>query len=207
MEEGIIRTMAEKLENCDKTLTKALGTTEVETLCRKAVQGCNVKFMGVGAAHSLPKLSTLVKERKKACCFVANTQTKEKKGEHWVAFYFPPCGQGGRKPFMFDSYARTPRQLGHPDWEQYMTSAALGRDGGDGEWNRQMDIVQNTYTSVCGVLCAYYLWHAVRGEEAFKRKKIVKMEKTKVFLNNMHVCKNGTNKCWEWNWNLSCFHL
>lgn len=187
----------------DKTTTsileKALGTGEVDTLCRKAVANCQprVKFLGVGAAHSLPKMSLLVEEKKMPCCFVANTQTKEKDGEHWVAFYFPPGGGGGRgegegirRPFMFDSYGRAPKGLGHPDWAEYMTTAALKRkqkeDPEDGVlWDRQHHIVQRSDSSVCGVLCAYFLWHAVRGMDPFPKAGIVPASKLRSFVEHI----------------------
>lgn len=170
-------------------LRKALGTGEVDALCRKALYGVKggVKFLGVGAAHSLPKISTLAKERGRSCCFVANTQTKEKDGEHWVAFYFPPAGRG--TPFIFDSYARTPKDMGHPDWAQYMTIATSERGGGD-RWDRQHRVVQDQDSSLCGVLCAYYLWHVVRHLNPFPHgSRVVPLCKLKSFVSHIKDLK------------------
>ena len=170
-------------------LKTALGTRDVENLCKKAVRGGGggggenrVDFLGVGAAHSLPKMDRVIQHKDRTCCFVANTQTKEKDGEHWVAFYFPPKGKGG-VPFMFDSYARTPKAMGHADWKEYMKTASKQR-GGKGKWRRQHRVVQGMNSSVCGVLCAYYLYHAVRGQMAFPvGENIVPLSKLTSFLN------------------------
>lgn len=177
-------------------LNKALGTGEVDTLCRKAISGTKVKFLGVGSAHSLPKIALLVQERQHPCCFVANTQTKEKDGEHWVAFYFPASSDRSKVPFLFDSYARSPKDMGHADWADYMDTAALMRSRrGRGSpsalpdkqplWDRQRHVVQNHESSVCGVLCAYYLWHVCRGLSPFPRPGIVSLSKLKSFVSHI----------------------
>ena len=144
------------------SINKALTTTEVHHLCTRAIRGCSsVSFLGVFAAHSIPGVSELgsAKLRDKRVFFVCNTHTRDKGGEHWVVFYFSP----NERPFLFDSFGRSPRQMGHSDWSDYMTAVSKVRNGGNGEWNRQRRPVQCKNTSVCGVLCAFYIWYKCRG--------------------------------------------
>lgn len=181
-----------KTKFASKILTEALKTDEVESICRMALRGTDAKFLGVGAAHSLPTIDLLEGLKHKPCCFVANTQTKEKTGEHWVAFFFP-AAQEKRKPFLFDSFARSTSQMGHPDWDEYMKSAAYRRNGAPGKWKRQRFVVQDDKSSVCGVLCAWFLWNSVRDYNPFPNSAIVPRQKLKAFINHL-ADPNQTNK-------------
>jgi len=103
--------------------------------------------MGVVPAHELP-----VPPDHFPAAFVANTHTKEKPGEHWVVFYWFKDGS----MFLFDSFARTPEEMGHPDWRDYLNAAS-------NMWNRQECVMQDESTSVCGLLCALYIAFTARG--------------------------------------------
>ena len=148
-----------------------ITTDDVNALCKKALQGTGVKFLGVVPAHELPPFSSLRENSKRPMAFVANTHTKDRPGEHWVAFWLPKTGTG--KPFMFDSFARSPEEMGHPDWRQWLNAVTwllhstpvvriLHADIESTSWGRQKTVVQDESSDLCGPLCAFYLAHVSR---------------------------------------------
>ena len=145
-----------------------MSTQETDSLCRAAL-GKGVKYLGVRSAHQLPSCKEL-EGCKRPVCFVVNTHTKDRPGEHWVAFWLPSKGQGD-VPFLFDSFARTPAQMGHPDWKTWLDGVCnlyydrpiqrkLSRPA---IWKRQRTVVQDKSSDYCGVLCAFFLQHMCTG--------------------------------------------
>lgn len=120
-----------------------------------------VKFLGVSAAHQLPQPQD-VKDTDVAHAFVVNTKTKDSAGEHWVLFWLPVKERGAR-PFLFDSFGRTPQEMGHPDWGFWLNQCAHTLYDGANSWERQTTPVQQIDTNICGHLCALFLAHVSRG--------------------------------------------
>ena len=155
-----------------------LTTDQVEALCRKVLRGIGgVKFYGVMGAHQMMDKVPMVPTGHDIA-FVVNTHTKDRGGEHWVAFWLP---RYGGMPFMFDSFARTPEEMGHPDWRTWMNGATYLRLTHEEKlpgakkrrtWQRQKHVVQDDKSSVCGILCAYYLYHVSR-HKSFNYKHII----------------------------------
>ena len=152
-----------------------LTTDQVDALCRKVLKGTNVKFMGVMGAHEMSDKVPLAPTGEDMS-FVCNTHTKDRAGEHWVAFWLPNKGM----PFLFDSFARTPEAMGHPDWRIWMNGASYLRLSPQERikkrktrcWQRQKHVVQDDKSSVCGILCALYLYHVSRNK-SFDYKHVI----------------------------------
>lgn len=167
--------------------TKGLSSKDVDNLCsRVASIFPGVVFLGVTSAHSLPPIETLAQDKHlgKKVFFVANNEVKEESGEHWVCFYFPPAGSRRDKPFLFDSFGRRPEDMGHADWCDYMAAVTMARSSNNSrEWKRQQFEVQQRDTSVCGILCAYYMYLKCLGYRcAFPHKRIVSPQELEEFI-------------------------
>ena len=97
---------------------------------------------GVHPANKLPKLSAL------PSCFIANTDTANKKGSHWIAVFIGADGIGE----YFDTYGRPPRR----NFDTYMKKYCKNVMHNDIR-------VQGPLSSTCGQFCMYYLCNRVRG--------------------------------------------
>lgn len=115
----------------NKVLTKHLGR--------------NV-FKGVFPASQLPPVGDFTGANVDyPFCFVANTDTADKTGQHWVAFYFDKTGMAR----YFDSFGREPC---YRDWLNYLSgNSKLGL------WDYCRAEIQSLDSIACGEYCIYYL--------------------------------------------------
>lgn len=149
-------------------------------MCKRAVRGTRCKYLGTYSAWGGPSTTTWDdKTQKYDTAFVANTKTIEDEGEHWVLFYLP--ADESKKPYMFDSFARNPKEMGRPLWRKYMNTIAYKR--GQPDWNRNHVKMQEHHTQVCGQLCAYVLRLLAHGKSV--PKTIVKENTIIQFLQDM----------------------
>jgi len=149
----------------------ALWSDEIERMGKNLMPpGCPIIWMGVTTAHELPTHEACRKECSQythlrdsggqqdfGVAFIANTDTKEKEGEHWVAFYLPSPFHEGRspnRPRFFDPLGRTPAENGHDDWEMYLSSWSP-----DGQWEGNNVYIQQVGTNCCGQLCLLWLFY------------------------------------------------
>ncbi len=82
---------------------------------------------------------------------IANTDSSDKPGEHWCAFYF--VGDGRAE--FFDSYGRSPSF-----YDSRFTECL--RDNSR-TWSYNTELLQNEISDVCGQFCLYFLIHRLRG--------------------------------------------
>ena len=75
--------------------------------------------------------------------YVINSDTSDKKGEHWVAVYFDK----NRRGEYFDSYGLPPAVLG---LEAYMDRFSL-------DWIYNRKTIQSLFSNVCGHYCLYFI--------------------------------------------------
>ena len=101
-------------------------------------------FVGVFAADTLPNIESC-RQHKKPCAYIANTDTINKPGKHWVALYFP----GKDFPEFFDSYGRPPQS----EFEFFL---------GD-NYFRNNKLVQHPLTSVCAQYCCFFILKKIQG--------------------------------------------
>lgn len=95
-------------------------------------------FAGVYPYDLLP----LNKDVIKPSAFIINTDPHYKRGEHWIAIYFPVHGL----PEVFDSY-------GFP-----IFIPGLNKFIGNGTYHYNKKLIQNTLSSVCGQYCIYFIY-------------------------------------------------
>ena len=79
--------------------------------------------------------------------YVINSDTSDKKGEHWVAVYFDK----NRRGEYFDSYGLPPAVLG---LEAYMDRFSL-------DWIYNRKTIQSLFSNVCGHYCVYLFYFVV----------------------------------------------
>ena len=72
-----------------------MNAVQIEKILRKK---CGEIFLGVFAADEIPR------NFRKPAILVANNESKEYSGEHWIAIYFGDDGKGE----FFDSFGRIP---------------------------------------------------------------------------------------------------
>ena len=115
----------------DRLLTKALGSDI---------------FKGVHPASNLPLVGNNTgKEIHYPFAFIENTDTADKPGAHWVAFYFDINGKG----HYFDSFGKMPM---YRDWQNYIQgNSKLG------EWDYNIANIQPLDSTACGHFCVTYL--------------------------------------------------
>ena len=75
--------------------------------------------------------------------YVINSDTSDKKGEHWVAVYFDK----NRRGEYFDSYGLPPAVLA---LEAYMDHFLL-------DWIYNCKTIQSLFSNVCGHYCVYLI--------------------------------------------------
>ena len=98
------------------------------------------RFIGVFAKDQIPIPNKLTHF---PACFVANTGTSNKKGEHWVAFWL----ETSEHCEFFDSYGFSPLIYGfNVPFTSFNTMS-----------------LQSLKSSVCGHFCIYYLYGRSRG--------------------------------------------
>lgn len=101
-------------------------------------------FLGVFPSNYLP-----MQIPKFPSCFVANVDSSEKPGSHWVAFYLPGPGEME----FFDSYGNSPDFYQGPI-EEYTYRHHV---------TYNPHVIQSHNTAVCGQHCVYYLYSRCRG--------------------------------------------
>jgi hypothetical protein len=101
-------------------------------------------FLGVFACDQLPPSIAY------PCAVVANTDSSDKSGEHWVAFYFDENGVGE----YFDSYGLPPN---NSDLFTFLVNNAMG-------YKCNTIQLQGLGSDVCGQYCIAFLANRCRGE-------------------------------------------
>lgn len=166
---------------------QALSTSEVTRLCERVVEGTKCDYLGTYSAWGGPDVATWAdKTRKCDTAFVANTDTIEDEGTHWVLFYLPQ--DTTKPPYFFDSFGRDPAHMGRPLWRNYLRAIADRRMHGKTAstrpvWERNKVRIQEPHTAVCGQLCGLALYLLSRGLNL--PKKIVQTEIIEDFIRDV----------------------
>jgi hypothetical protein len=141
-------------------------------------------ILGVFPADRLPVTVT-----RYPCGFIANTDSMNKKGKHWCAFYLD---KPGRVEF-FDSYGKLP--------DYYNPNFMMWLKRHSSTTNLTHIQIQSDFSSVCGLYCIFYLRQRLMGQTM---KEIVNFfDPTRLGLNDhfiyeymMHVFPHCTeNVC------------
>ena len=106
-----------------------------------------VQFGGVCALNQLPKI---IEEKPKV--YIVNTDPSNKRGSHWVAFYFPR----EENPEFFDSAGHTPDSY-HVRFQNVLIN------NGDGAYIINTGRLQPPATDTCGAFCLFYAAYRCRG--------------------------------------------
>lgn len=110
---------------------------------KRAITGLKVNSLGVYAADRIPRVFSL------PAAIVANTDTSDKPGTHWIAIYIDQNGDGK----YFDSYGVGPIIPYHID--------RIRRNCKRYEWNDQQ--IQSFDSQVCGEYCIMFLHYMCSG--------------------------------------------
>ena len=112
-----------------------MNSLQIEGLLKKNLQAKKI-FKKVCALDQIevPSYSS---------AYVINSDTSDKKGEHWVAVYFVK----NRRGEYFDSYGLPPAILG---LEAYMDRFSL-------DWIYRSKTIQSLFSNVCGHYCVYFI--------------------------------------------------
>lgn len=95
-------------------------------------------FCGVYARDRVP-----VQPPRYPCCFILNTDSASKEGEHWLAIFYD---QDGNAEF-FDSYGQHPSQY---RLESYLEQTSRG-------WTYNKKQLQHYFSIYCGHYCCLFL--------------------------------------------------
>ena len=117
-----------------------MNTSELEEILKK-VDGTKNTFGGVCRSDLLP-----LEVKQYPQTFVANVDTSEKRGTHWVAFYFMDDLHGE----FFDSY-------GLPPFRYNILNDFLNRNAAEWTYNRKH--LQSLFTEICGHYCIFYIYN------------------------------------------------
>lgn len=127
-----------------------MNTRQIERCLNVGLEGTSTKAGFLGALPKDYAAKYLMSPPDRSpLCFVANTQTSDMSGEHWVAYYYN-CGVLE----FFDSYGLSPYQLSMPT----------------GVWSKNHDVVWNSKSlqgldsDVCGQYAIYFLVKRSRNE-------------------------------------------
>ena len=133
-----------------------MNTTQIQNALAgdPAVKPC---FLGVFPSDHL--LSLRIKRFPAA--LVANTDSSDEKGEHWVCFYFDKNGNAE----YFDSYGFAPINC---NLLQFFES-----NGKNHTWNKEQ--LQSVKSTVCGQWCIAYLSKRCRGQSRAQIVQSLKM--------------------------------
>lgn len=104
-------------------------------------------FLGVFPSDGLP---TVIKTYPAA--LIANVDTHDQDGSHWVAIYFTKT-KGGE---FLDSFGRHPSMCS-PRFKPFLNKFSKA-------WTYNQRSLQSFWSAVCGQYCLYYLLHRVRGD-------------------------------------------
>lgn len=109
----------------------------------KALRGVSAQSIGVYAADRIPKILSL------PAAIVANIDTSDKRGSHWIALYIDKNAFGS----YFDSYGLPPISTHHLD--------RIKRNCKRYQYNKKK--LQSLDSRVCGEYCIMFLYHMCSG--------------------------------------------
>ena len=115
-----------------------MDTIQLTVILRKDKYTRGV-FQGVYPSDKLPTSVSSF-----PALFIANVDTSDKPGSHWVAFYFTKDREGE----FFDSYGLPP--------SNYAGTFTRFLNNNSKEWNFNSMTLQSTTSKVCGHYCLYY---------------------------------------------------
>ena len=122
---------------CTTTQTR-MNTIQLALILKKDKYTRGV-FQGVYPSDKLPtSVSSL------PALFIANVDTSDKPGSHWVAFYFTKDREGE----FFDSYGLPP--------SNYSGTFSLFLNNNSNDWTFNSVTLQSINSKVCGHYCLYY---------------------------------------------------
>jgi len=104
---------------------------------------CNKYFLGVYARDELP-----TQFKKRPCMFIANTDSRNETGTHWLAFYFDE----NKNAEFFDSYGLAPTYYG---LSEYLNETS-------NSWNYNSKRIQSFFSEYCGQICLFYCYFKSR---------------------------------------------
>ena len=119
-----------------------MNTLELEKILTHLIPPCLCNFLGVFARDTIPHLDDSLTY---PLCFVSNTHTREKPGEHWVAFFYVSSN------FLefFDSYGLHPSLYDFTNFSPQLFKEKT---------------LQSLDSNVCGQYCIFFLYHRSRGK-------------------------------------------
>ena len=118
-----------------------MNTSEISSVLKYAPETRNI-FLGTFPSDMLPEIKSV----KKKLCFIANTDSSEKPGTHWVAFYGHLENGGKFIIDYFDTYGREPQT----NIKKYLKNnfdycVFNGKE------------IQSSFTTICGLYSIYML--------------------------------------------------
>ena len=115
-----------------------MNTTQL-TIILKKDKYTRAVFQGVYPSDELPATVASF-----PALFIANVDTSEKPGSHWVAFYFTKDQKGE----IFDSYGLPP--------SNYTGTFSAFLNNNSNDWSFNSVPLQSINSKVCGYYCLYY---------------------------------------------------
>lgn len=103
----------------------------------------NKNFLGVYPLNRLPR-GLRKPDKAAACGLIANTDTDNLPGQHWIACILLPYGRGE----VFDSFGQVP-----PPRVQLWMNKHCPRG-----WTFNSTLIQSPTSTLCGGYCLYYLY-------------------------------------------------
>ncbi len=116
-------------------MLEELSNFELERIIK--TQNIQKIFLGVFARNQLPIISSY------PCCFIANNENSNKKGEHWIAFYYDQY----KYCYFFDSYGLDPAF--------YKLINYLKKTSSSYEFNQVQ--FQSLFSKSCGYYCLLFI--------------------------------------------------
>ena len=114
-----------------------MNNWQIDNLLHSHLKTKNI-FTGVYPYDVLPPYKDIIKPS----AFIINTDPHYKRGEHWIAIYFPSHGL----PELFDSYGFS---ILIPELKTFIGNSAY-------RYNNKL--IQNNFSSVCGQYCIYFIY-------------------------------------------------
>ena len=121
-----------------------MDTTQLTLILRKDKFTRGV-FQGVYPSDLLPASVSHY-----PALFIANVDTSDKPGSHWVAFYFTKEQEGE----FFDSYGSPP--------SKYSGTFTAFLNNNSNQWTFNTVTLQSIYSKVCGHYCLYFALYRSR---------------------------------------------
>lgn len=133
-------------------------------------------FQGVYPADKLPKHST----KSGSYGYIANTDSHDQPGKHWVSFFFPEQGY----PEYFDSFGMVPLL---PEFYEFLGNCPF-------KYNNVT--LQAPLSSTCGQYCIFYLLGRIHG---YKYNHILDVFDTNLPGKNDKLVNNFINTAFDIN--------